>query len=63
MFGRYVTIENKKIFVFCSPETPLSEVCRRASLTLEREEKEAHDARGYAKAYRYAISSPDRGTP
>lgn len=42
MFGRYVEIGDERVLVLCTPETPLSEVCRRAVrqfMLLEENEK------------------------
>ncbi len=38
MFGRTVTIDGEEIFVSCCPDTPLSEVLRRAAEIQKRDE-------------------------
>lgn len=38
MFGRIVTIDGTEFFVTCSPDTPYSEILRRAAVMAEREE-------------------------
>ena len=37
MYGRLVSIDGRKIMVWCCPNTPLSEVLRRAAKQLEAE--------------------------
>lgn len=39
MFGRTVSIDGRDIFIFCTPATPYSEICRRAALQLARDEE------------------------
>jgi hypothetical protein len=41
MFGRMVTIGDREIWVNCTPKTPLSDVLRRASEQLKKEELDA----------------------
>jgi hypothetical protein len=55
MFGRYVQIGGEGILVFCSPETPLSEVCRRAAEMFAREESAERENNADAKAFRAAL--------
>lgn len=57
MFGRTVTIEGRKIFVTCTPRTPLSEVLRRAADQLKREEVEAAEQDPTSRAYRAAVDA------
>lgn len=57
MFGRTVEIDGRKITVFCCPDTPLSEVLRRAAVHMAREEKEDHDRNPNVIKYRETISA------
>ena len=50
MFGRTVSIDGVEVFVSCVPETPYSEVCRRAAEILAREEEAERFGKKYAKA-------------
>lgn len=50
MFGRTVSIDGVEVFVSCVPETPYSEVCRRAAEILAREEEAGRFGKKYAKA-------------
>lgn len=57
MFGRYVEVNGKRVFVFCTPQTPLSEVCQRAARQLAREEENELKGSEYFnlyEKYRYA---------
>jgi hypothetical protein len=53
MFGRIVHIEDREIFVLCTPDTPLSEVLERAA----RQERREEEARAllWQKPYRDAM--------
>ena len=55
MFGRDVTIDGRRIFVTCSPSTPLSEVLRRAAAILDGEERAARARDPVHLAYQKAI--------
>jgi hypothetical protein len=57
MFGRTVEVAGRAITVFCCPDTPLSEVLRRAAIHMEREEKEEHDKNPNVIKYREAMSA------
>jgi hypothetical protein len=60
MFGRTVSIDGREIFVFCTPQTPYSEICRRAMWQLERDE-EIEAARSPQRiAYKAAVDAPWR---
>jgi hypothetical protein len=45
MFGRTVDIDGTEVFVFCTPETPYSEILQRAAEILRKEEREENRAR------------------
>jgi hypothetical protein len=55
MFGREVTIDGRRIFVTCTPRTPLSEVLRRAAAQLDQEERAARKNDPMNQAYQKAI--------
>lgn len=38
MFGRTVDIDGTEVFIFCTPDTPYSEVLMRAAAILRKEE-------------------------
>lgn len=60
MFGRFVKIDGQEIFVSCSPQTPLSEVLRRAAMQMEKIERGKADADPIRAAYRAAAGAPLR---
>jgi len=62
MFGRLVKIDGKEVFVFCTPQTPYSEICRHAAEILRLEEAEEKKARAEALGYARALPSADRGS-
>lgn len=38
MFGRTVDIDGTEVFIFCTPDTPYSEILMRAAAILRKEE-------------------------
>lgn len=57
MFGRMVKVDDREYFVFCTPETPFSEVLRRASHQAERQEKRQAEERMKSSPYYAALRS------
>lgn len=57
MFGRTIRIDGKEFFVWCCPDTPLSEVLERASRQAAKEERAARDRDPDTAAYRAAIKA------
>lgn len=50
MFGRYVYVEfkgkNQRVFVLCTPDTPVEELKQRAIMMLESDELKKQDLKG-----------------
>lgn len=62
MFGRYVEVGEKRVLVFCTPQTPLSEVCQRAARQLAREEENELKGSEYYQLYRKHVCAPGEQT-
>lgn len=60
MFGRTVSIDGRDIFVFCTPQTPYSEICRRAAVQLEKDEEIEAARNPITIMYRSAVLLQDR---
>lgn len=60
MFGRTVTIGDESVLVFCTPETPLSEVCRIAAEKYERMEIAKRAGDQNVQAFRAALQEAGR---
>lgn len=52
MFGRAVTVDGREVWVWCVPDTPLSEVLERAAAVLRREEHDRNENSAHTLAYR-----------
>ena len=61
MFGRFVSIEDVKIFVCCTPNTRYSEILERAAAQLRRQEIEAVNSNPDVMRYRGAVPSTKSG--
>lgn len=61
MFGRTVTIDGRSIFITCTPQTPLSEILRRAADQLSIEERRAQQSDPTYLAYRRAVDEISKG--
>lgn len=60
MYGMTVKIGSAKIFVMCTPTTPMSEILRQAADQMYRAEQEQANASPQAVAYRHAVKAAMR---
>jgi hypothetical protein len=58
MYGKAVKIGDQEIWVWCSPNTPLSEILQRAARTAAKEEEDRNRADPVRVMYRDAILNP-----
>lgn len=59
MYGKTVTLDGLEYFVWCTPETPHSEILRRAMYQAERHEKEQAERRMKTSPYYAALRNQD----
>lgn len=55
MFGKSVIVDGREVWVWCTPDTPASELLQRASEQVRREEEDAARSNPNTVAYRKMV--------